>query len=482
MITAAGSPPSGAGCRGWSSSSCCSGSPCSGHTCPGSGADTYAQSIVAQSLAMAVIFLSFVVVTGMGGMVSLAQATFVTAGGMGAGWALTHNWGIDVPFLASHGQLNFVWAALIGIVVAAAIGAMIALASSRLGTVYLAIWSLAAAFFFALVVFAWDPIGNGQSGWIIRGPTLYLPGFDWVHHLLTGESGPFDFNNIPDQILLFAALFGLITLVIHNVMRSATGRAMLAVRSSKVAAQASGIRAERTKIKIFALSAGIAGLGGVLLSLFLFASTDTTAPPYVGLFWLVLVVTFGIRRPGGALLAGFAFAVGTPVFHWFASTVLPGGTVNVLVSSIYFVPMLSGLGAIGLAQEPDGILTYFGQRNLKKRKAKERSARIAQVEALAGGGVVPEHERSHVTLGIPPDPQPACVEAALLLNGVVAGYGDTEVLHGVTLSIHSGTVVALLGANGAGKSTLCRVASGLIAPFSGLRILRWQGYFDRFPS
>jgi ABC-type branched-subunit amino acid transport system permease subunit len=60
---------------------------------------------------MALIFLSFVVLTGMGGMVSLAQATFVTAGGFAAGWALTRDWGIDLPLVATHGRLNFLWGA-----------------------------------------------------------------------------------------------------------------------------------------------------------------------------------------------------------------------------------------------------------------------------------------------------------------------------------------------------------------------------------
>ena len=61
-------------------------------------------------------------------------------------------------------------------------------------------------------------------------------------------------------------------------------------------------------------------------------------------------------------------------------------------------------------------------------------------------------------------------EAALRLDGVVAGYGEVEVLHGVDLDVAPGTIVALLGANGAGKSTLCAVASGLVAPTQG-RIL-----------
>ena len=73
-------------------------------------ADAYDQTVIAQSLVMAIIFLSFVVVTGMGGQVSLMQASFVTAGGFAAGWALTHDFGVDIPGWFAHGQLNFFWA------------------------------------------------------------------------------------------------------------------------------------------------------------------------------------------------------------------------------------------------------------------------------------------------------------------------------------------------------------------------------------
>ncbi|HEY1733762.1 MAG TPA: ATP-binding cassette domain-containing protein, partial [Acidimicrobiales bacterium] len=55
----------------------------------------------------------------------------------------------------------------------------------------------------------------------------------------------------------------------------------------------------------------------------------------------------------------------------------------------------------------------------------------------------------------------------LSIEGVRAGYGRIEVLHGVDLSVPAGSVFALLGPNGAGKSTLLKVVSGRIAPTHG---------------
>ncbi len=48
-----------------------------------------------------------------------------------------------------------------------------------------------------------------------------------------------------------------------------------------------------------------------------------------------------------------------------------------------------------------------------------------------------------------------------------AGYGPIEVLHGVSLTVHRGEVLALLGPNGGGKSTTLKVISGLLDTMSG---------------
>ncbi len=331
--------------------------------------------------------------------------------------------------------------------------------------------------------FATDSVRNGESGWTVRAPTLDIPGLNWVNDTVVRKMSSnadlakltkIDFSLLQEQILLFLAVFGLLTLVVHSLMRSSSGRATLAVRSSEVAAEASGIAVNRSKIMVFALSAGIAGIGGVMLGMFSFQFTNASAPVLPGLIWLALAVTFGIRRPGGALLAGFAFAAGTAVFHWISSwSFLSGGDVQALITSVYFVPILSGLGAIQLAQEPDGILSLAGQQKLRRKREKARLARIAAMESDVHGGAVPEHERQHrtgeaaerselaATMGRPLS-LGAVAEATFAVQGIVAGYGDVEVLHGVDLRIDRGKVTALLGANGAGKSTLCSVAAGMV--------------------
>lgn len=56
----------------------------------------------------------------------------------------------------------------------------------------------------------------------------------------------------------------------------------------------------------------------------------------------------------------------------------------------------------------------------------------------------------------------------LTLEGVHASYGPVRVLHGISLEVGAGEVVAVLGANGAGKSTTLKAISGILHPTDGV--------------
>jgi branched-chain amino acid transport system ATP-binding protein len=58
-------------------------------------------------------------------------------------------------------------------------------------------------------------------------------------------------------------------------------------------------------------------------------------------------------------------------------------------------------------------------------------------------------------------------DIAFACRDVAAGYGDVEVLHGVTIAVRAGTITALLGNNGAGKTTLMRTIAGVLPLRSG---------------
>ncbi len=67
--------------------------------------------------------------------------------------------------------------------------------------------------------------------------------------------------------------------------------------------------------------------------------------------------------------------------------------------------------------------------------------------------------------------------AASLLGLQQAGvsFGHQAALHGITLQIHRGDRIALVGANGSGKTTLLRLLNGLLPPSSGQRLLPTGG-------
>ncbi|MFF5206504.1 ATP-binding cassette domain-containing protein [Streptosporangium sp. NPDC000396] len=442
-------------------------------------ADDFYVSVVAQGLVLALIFCSFVVVTGIGGMVNLAQASFASMAALTCGWAFSSGWPFPV-------------AVLLGVLGATAVGMLVALPALRLGGRILTLATLALALLADQVLFQIDGFSNGTIGWPL--PAIGLG--------LTDTTDP------RVRVVLLLVLIALVGLLVRNLERSASGRAILAVRSAPAAATTSGISAPRTKIMLFALASGIAGLGGVLFATSKGSITATDLPAFAGFVWLAAVVLQGVRRIGGAVLGGLIAAI--------FPELLAGWHVSAHVGAILF-----GAGGMILAKHPDGVLAQMAESRYRRRRRRLRREHAAAVQheakgvepPVAGGGPRPEETGTAPDLrpektGIMPDlrsgkagsvldprsggggavpdlrsgetgtledPRPraarAVPDALFRLENVVAGYGDVTVLRGVDLAVRPGEVVALLGANGAGKSTTCAVAAGDLLVTAGRVLL-----------
>ncbi len=241
--------------------------------------DQFWIGVFAQGLALAIVFLSYTMVTGEGGMISLCQ---ITLAGIGA---------FAAARLAAEAGFP-AWAAiLVGALIAVPFGLLVALPSLRIGDLYLALLTLG----FALLIeqFVWI-----RSEYDNFGAGLPVP-------------RPFSLE-ITDRIQMYAVLavvFGVIALLIVNLKRATAGLVFASIRSSEPASLTSGISIVRAKLILFATSAFVAGLGGALYASVVGSATTRSFNALIGIVWLAVVVTWGVRSVVGALLAGMIFAI-----------------------------------------------------------------------------------------------------------------------------------------------------------------------------
>src|SRR4051812_3350743 len=81
-----------------------------------------------------------------------------------------------------------------------------------------------------------------------------------------------------------------------------------------------------------------------------------------------------------------------------------------------------------------------------------------QFEVLSMNAIDTTRTETALALGAPID---------VTVEGVVKKFGDTPALHGVSLHVAAGELVALLGPSGSGKTTLLRILAGLDVPTEG---------------
>lgn len=200
--------------------------------------------------------------------------------------------------------VRFILSLIVGTLIAAVFGFLIAIPVLRLNGDYLAIVTLAFGEIIKNVINVLY-VGHDSKGWHISISSQAALGLepDGVTYI-NGAQGitgtPHDSNFTIGVVLILIALF-----VVYNFTDSRTGRAVMSIRDNQIAAESVGINVKKYKLLAFTISAAIAGTAGVLYAHNL--STLTALPKNFGynmsIMILVFVVLGGIGSFRGSVIA-----------------------------------------------------------------------------------------------------------------------------------------------------------------------------------
>ena len=436
-----------------------------------------------------IVTLGLDVVFGYTGEVSIGHSALFGIGAYTAG------------VLAFQLGIGFFWALPAGIIVAAVFGAVLALPALRVTGPYLAMVTLAFGTIVQILINEMTFLTNGPLGISLRRPLIV----DWRPWAETVPLLKMTAKRMADVQFYYVVVVCLLLtlLVIGRLLASRFGRAFEALRDSPIACDCMGVSVYRSKVLAFTISAGFAGLAGVLFAyselyiapnnfdfdlsiLFLLAVTmggrkSRTGPILGALIVVVLpnlladIALFRIVAGVIALLAlliGGARLVRTPDER--ARLAIP---VVLCLAFFAFAMLLNSITDYKLTvfgmmilfvvyYLPDGI---FGFLRTTFASLRRRPAPIAE-----------RGDEAHAWAATPPTVQPG--RPLLEVEGVVMRFGGLRALDGISLSVRPGTVHGLIGPNGSGKSTCMNVLTGIYTPTEGRILFEGIDIAGRTPS
>ena len=241
--------------------------------------------------------ISLNLVVGFSGELSLGHAGFMCVGAYSS--ALFSHIASDIPQVP-----RFILAILIGAAVAAVFGVIIGIPVLRLRGDYLAIVTLA---FGEIVKNIINVLyvgidGNGIHVSMKDVASLKLAADGQV--IIKGAQGitgtPKTATFTIGIILVLLTLF-----IVLNIINSRTGRAIMAIRDNRIAAESVGINITKYKLMAFTISASLAGVAGVLYAhnLATLAATPKSFGYNMSIMILVFVVLGGIGNIRGSMIA-----------------------------------------------------------------------------------------------------------------------------------------------------------------------------------
>jgi sulfate-transporting ATPase len=388
---------------------------------------------VTTSLAVALILLSIVLVTGYAGQISLAQWTVAGVGALVASQ------------LVAHG-MPYVPAILLGVLSGAPVGAILGLIAIRARGLSLAIATLGFSVCVVSTVFSSAALTGGAEGLNVGSITIFGFAID-----------PVDW---PRRYAVFTMLLVLaVALMLASLRRGRAGRRLLAIRANERAAAALGVDVRIAKIAAFSLAASVAALGGIV-SIFLFP---------VATFDGFDAIT-SIQDLTNAALGGIGFVTGPLI----GSQGAPGGLSNQVLDLIpgansnLLLVILGVLTLFIITQAPDGaslLQSHANRQNvafllrLVGRKLPERRELAeTRAEAALKGARTERIERR-------PD------EVRLDVRNLTVQFGTVRAIDDLSFELVSGEVLGVIGPNGAGKTTLIDAITGFVPSRSeGMRL------------
>jgi branched-chain amino acid transport system permease protein len=301
--------------------------------------------------------IGLMLLAGYTGQASLGHAAFFAAGAYTETILLQHGWPFPLALPAAG-------------VLAAGLGIAIGLPALRLSGIYLAIATLAFAFIVEEILARWESVTHGNNGLTVPaarlGPLELAPGGAAFYYTVLAVV----------VALMLAAL---------NLLRSPTGRALVAIRDSEIAAQSLGINLAWYKTTAFAISAAFTGLAGAFYAHKLQFISPEAFTILLSIELLVMVVVGGLGSLHGAVF-GAVFIIVLPEVIGVAKDHLPGEIGN----APGLRPLLFGLIMIGfMLFEPLGlygrwrkIRLYFSLFPLYRRGMFRRQRAYARTERL----------------------------------------------------------------------------------------------------
>lgn len=277
----------------------------------------YQTYLLTLTLIWAILALSMGLVLGYVGQINLGQAAFVAIA------AYTSS------LLRLKLGLGFWTAAPIALAAAVATAALIGLLTLRLRGPFFVLVMLAFAEIVRLVIANWQDLTNGPLG--LRGIAPPEP--------LFGLS----FDSKPAFYWLVLGVLVACVLALARLVRSRTGRMLVAVREDEILAEFVGIPVMRQKVIGLCIGAFVAGLGGLLLGPFLTVLAPNQFSLFASVDMIVMVVVGGVGTLAGPVL-GALFLVYVPELLAFTEGLRPAMMGALLIVMTIFAPR----GLVGL--------------------------------------------------------------------------------------------------------------------------------------